>query len=146
MKRRLLFAQKQIGESERKEPEIVIESEQHVCGSQLFPDNHFFVQRIGLNCESPMEARYYTPNQPRSLKFPDVCCKCGDEGGLLLQKDIEEKNLSDGNEGFPICSLCVEAGLKPVAKLSRKRKSTQNKEMQAKKKAKHDSLRKSPSS
>ena len=104
-KGRCLYSKNALTGEQLQQVQLVIENSQYVCGGQLFDeDDPFAVQKVNLTCSSPIEIGYYNPDS-RAFKTTDICIHCGDSVNLLLQKDIENENLSDGYKCFPLLPL-----------------------------------------
>ena len=95
-------------------------SDRFSCGDLLFDNDHplskVIVQKQSLTCESPIEKGYYNCEE-RALKLKDICIHCGEKGAadfLFSLPQLQQKNMTDGYNCFPICVACLEKGKKVV--------------------------------
>ena len=95
-------------------------SDRFSCGDLLFDNDHplskVIVQKQSLTCESPIEKGYYNCEE-RALKLKDICIHCGEKGAadfLFSLPQLQQKNMTDGYNCFPICVTRLEKGKKVV--------------------------------
>ena len=130
---RCLFSKNILNKGQMKELQKHIETYPYICGHLLFAkdSNHSLgnvvIQRINVSCADAIEKEYYNPknNKRKAYITPVICALCTSEKRVMLNHELETKDLTGGYECLPMCEGCMVNEHKPAKKGNRVRKNLQ---------------------
>ena len=128
----------------RKVVELIEKEESIICCSRQEMTSRLAVDRIStpeaseapaheeadnldVSCADAIEKEYYNPknNKRKAYITPVICALCTSEKRVMLNHELETKDLTGGYECLPMCEGCMVNEHKPAKKGNRARKNLQ---------------------